>query len=119
MRLVILPAAMAMTLSAAQAQTVIMNSPVSQKSPNEIRIQVSVNFFVPGPVDASEESFQAQEQVRKSIYERAGRECELLRATLANTCRLEAVRININRQIGRQPEGFTAAANMTYQVALK
>lgn len=120
-RSILLAIPFTLLLSAASAQTVIVNRPPTPEGSRggEVRVQVSMNFFVPGAVNASDESFDAQERVRKSMYERANKECEVLKAALASECRLEAININVNRQYGQQMEGFNANSNMTYKVTLK
>lgn len=74
-----------------EAQTVVVQqrSGVPEQK-NAIRAQVS--FFVPGAVNSSEASMKAQEQARRSLYESAAHECDVLRAVLASECRLEIAR---------------------------
>jgi hypothetical protein len=106
--------------SAGHADTVIVQRPNAETRASEVRVQVAMNLFIPGPVNATPESFDAQENVRKAIYERAGRECETLKATLASECRLESINVSTNRQYGPpQAEGFMATGNMTYRITLK
>jgi len=101
-------------------QIVIQQRPSAQEQKGEVRVQVTMSFFVPGVVNGSEESLKAQEQARRSIYESAGRECDVLRAVLASECRLESVGVNINRNFGQpQNEGFTANGNFSFKVTLK
>jgi hypothetical protein len=114
--LLALPLTMALTCASAQP-VVVQPRPAPDRG--EVRVQVNVNFFVPGPVTASDESFQAQEKARRAIYERAGKECELLKATIASECRLEAVNVNVNRQFNQLAEGFVANASMTYKITQK
>jgi hypothetical protein len=87
---------------------------------NEIRVQVNVSFFVPGVASGTEASLKAQEQARRSLYESAARECEVLRAVLATECRLETLGVNINRSYGQpQHEGFTATGTFGFKVTPK
>jgi hypothetical protein len=107
---------------AAPAQQVVIEQRpgVTAKSGGEIRVQVAMGFFVPAPESTGEAAMKAQEQARRVLYESAGRECELLRATLASDCRLESVNVNMNRGYGGQrPEGFNANGNFVYRVTLK
>lgn len=86
----------------------------------DVRISVSMSFFVVGPTDASEAAVKAQEEARRVIYESAARECDVLRAAIASDCRLEAININVNRQYGSQnPQGFNIGGNFSYRVTLK
>jgi hypothetical protein len=83
--------------SGAQQQITIQNRPPAPEQKGEIRIQVNMNFFVPGAVNNMEESLKAQEDARKALYMSAGRECEVLKAALASECHIESVNVNINR----------------------
>jgi hypothetical protein len=87
-----------------------------------VRVQSSLNFFVPGPTGDSEEAQKLREKARRMIYETAARECDLLKETLAKDCRLENVNNNIstNRQYGPTPQdGFTINGSMSFQITLK
>ena len=104
-----------------EAQTVVVQqrSGVPEQK-NAIRAQVTVSFFVPGAVNSSEASMKAQEQARRSLYESAAHECDVLRAVLASECRLESLGVNINRMFGQpQNEGFTATGNFTFKLTPK
>ncbi len=100
-------------------QVVIQSRGADAKA--EIRVQVSMNFFVPGPVNASEASLKSQEEARRTLYANAGRECDVLRATIASECRIESVSVTINRNNygGGQTEGFSANGNFGYRITLK
>ena len=110
-----------LTSISAEAQTVVIQQrggAAEQK--NSIRVQVNVSFFVPGTVDGSEASLKLQEQARRSLYESAGHECEVLKAVLASECHLETLGVNINRSYGQpQHEGFTASGNFGFKVTPK
>ncbi len=118
MRLIpmIAAAALAAQVSGAAAQPAFMPRPDAARG--EVRVQVNVNFFVAGTVNQSAESLQAQENARRSLYERAGKECEVLKATLAGECRLISVNVNINRQFGQQ-EGFNANGSFAFAITPK
>jgi hypothetical protein len=94
------------------------------RNTNSIRVQVGVNFFIPGPADESAESQALRDHARRSIYEMAARECELLRDKLADDCRLESVNVNVNRQFGQQfagqqVEGFQVGGQLGFQIIRK
>jgi hypothetical protein len=99
------------------------------RNANPIRVQVGVNFFVPGPADESADSMALREHARRSIYEMAAHECELLREKLADDCRLESVNVNLNRQFGQQfagqqfpvqqVEGFQVGGTFGYRITRK
>jgi hypothetical protein len=117
----ILAALVLLMIGSAQAQTVVIQQrPGASEQKNEVRVQVNVSFFVPGTVNGSEASLKAQEQARRSLYESAAHECDVLKAVLASDCRLETLGVNINRNYGQpQNEGFTATGNFAYKVTLK
>ncbi|HEY4343692.1 MAG TPA: hypothetical protein VGN05_05055 [Parvibaculum sp.] len=106
--------------SGSAQQITIQNRPQVPEQKGEIRIQVNINFFMPGAVNSMEESLKAQEDARKALYMSAGHECEVLKAALASECRIESVNVNINRSYGRsQNDGFTANGNFGFRVTLK
>jgi hypothetical protein len=85
-----------------------------------MRVQVNISWFVPNPADGDTE--KAQERVRRDFYELAGRECDLLKATIASSCRLQTANIHLNAQAQRVPsqrEGFTVNGSMIFVVAPK
>jgi hypothetical protein len=89
---------------------------------NQVRVSVSISFFVPGAVDGSDDSFTAQEQVRRKVYGSAARECDVLRATIASTCRLESINVNVNPNYsyrGQLRERFNVRGNFAFRITLK
>jgi hypothetical protein len=85
---------------------------------DQVRVQVGVNFFVPGPTNESEEAAKIRDRARRAVYEMAGRECALLQDTIAAECRLESVNVSINRQSG-QVEGFTVSGQLGFRITRK
>jgi hypothetical protein len=130
-RIVVLIAfGLAASVAAAAAQTDFMptvrerivaqerrTTPTAPAAP--IRVQVGVNFFLPGVTAEGEEAWKLRERARRSIYEMANRECALLLEVLASECRLEAINVNVTRQFGTQIEGFVTNGNVTLQITLK
>jgi hypothetical protein len=112
-------------VASAGAQTVTIQRPAGLIDPNAgpIRVQISVNFFVPGPTDESEQSIALRDRASRTIYDMAARECAVLREKLADDCRLESVNVNINRQPqqfgGQQVEGFQAGGTLGYRITQK
>ena len=82
------------------------------RRPHQVRVQVGINFFVPGPTNEGEESMKIRDRARRAVYQMAGRECGLLEDTIAADCRLESLTINLNRQMGQQVEGFIAQGQL-------
>jgi hypothetical protein len=86
----------------------------------QVRIQTSINFFVTGSTGDGEEAQKLRDKARRTIYEMAARECDLLREVLAKDCRMESVNSNIGRQFGQQQqEGYTVNGSMSFQITLK
>ena len=112
-------------IAAALAASVAIAQPLAQdrfsNTPERpVRVQLSINFFVPGSInEASEETSKVREQARRIVYDMAVKECSVLQSAFARDCRLEAVNVNINRQAGQPVEGFLVSGSMTYVVTLK
>jgi hypothetical protein len=112
-------------LASAGAQTIAIQPPRGPVDPSAgpIRVQISVNFFVPGPANDSEQSIALRDRASRTIYDMAARQCEVLRERLADDCRLESVNVNINRQQqqfgGQQVEGFQAGGTLGYRITQK
>jgi hypothetical protein len=88
-----------------------------------VRVQSSINFFVPGPTGDGEEAQKLRDRARRAVYEMAANECDLLREVIAKDCRLESINsnININRQFGQQQQqdGLNVNGSMNLQITLK
>ena len=123
--LVTLAALAALTLGAA-AQDVnplvrerIGVSPAETRG-QQVRVQTSINLFMPGPSGEGEAATQLRDRARRAIYEIAARECGLVEDVMARTCRLEAINVNINRQMGSgMGEGYMVGGNITMMITLK
>jgi hypothetical protein len=112
--------ALLLTTSVQAQQITIQNRSTSGEQKGEIRVQVNISFFVPGAVTNSEASLKSQEDARSALYKTAGRECEVLQASIAHDCRIESVNVNVNRNFGQpQNEGFTANGNFGFRITLK
>ena len=89
----------------------------------QVRVQTSINVFMSGPSGEGEAAEQLRERARRMIYQIASRECGVLEEVLARTCRLEAINVNLNRQMGQMGggvgEGYMVAGSMTMVVTLK
>jgi hypothetical protein len=118
-------ASLLLSLAPSAAQTPGQRSTIEQSgSPSrqegQVRIQTSINFFVTGPTGDGEEAQKLRDKARRTIYEMAARECDLLREVLAKDCRMESVNSNIGRQFGQQQqEGYTVNGSMSFQITLK
>jgi hypothetical protein len=128
-RYVILPAIFLAVATAASAQTIVINPNKtgvlpSTRSAQQVRVSLGVSMFVAAPTDDSQISLKAQEDGRKLIYEAAGHECELLRATIASDCHLDSInlnvqRVNANQNFGQRGDGYNINGNMSYSILTK
>ena len=86
-----------------------------------IRVQSNVNYFVQGPSGSNEEAIAAQAKARQQFYVQASKECDVLLQTIASTCRLDQVNVNIQNQRyhPQQAEGFTLSGSMSFTIAPK
>ena len=75
------------------------NSNPESRGP-QVRVQSSVNVFMPGPAGEGEAGDQLRERARRMIYQMAARECGVLEDVLARTYRLEAINVSLSRQPG-------------------
>ena len=109
---------------AAVAQSTGQRIVIERPSPNVrqegmVRVQLNLTMFITGPTDDSEEAEKARARSRQALYELAGKECDVLRETIANTCRLENVNINLNRQAQQNMQGYNVNGSMAFQITLK
>jgi len=90
-----------------------------ERRADQIRVQVGINFFVPGPTNDSEEATKIRDRARRAVYEMAARECAVLEDTIAAECRLESINVNLNRQAGQQVEGFNVMGQLGFRITMK
>ena len=99
------------------------NSGNAESRGGQVRVQTSINMFMPGPGGEGEAAEQLRERARRMIYQIASRECGVLEEVLARTCRLEGINVNLNRQMGQMGsgmgEGYMVGGSMTMVVTLK
>jgi hypothetical protein len=89
-------------------------------SARPVRVQVGINFFMPSAVgEENDEASRVREHARRLVYAMASKECAVLQDVLANSCRLEALNVNVNRQAGQPLGGFAVHGSMTYSITLK
>ena len=97
------------------------NNPPRQE--NMVRVQNNISFFVAGPTGEGDEAQKMRDRAQRSVYEMAGRQCDLLREILAKDCRMESVNVNVNannRQFNQQQaEGLNVNGTMSLQITLK
>jgi hypothetical protein len=97
------------------------NNPPRQE--NMVRVQNNISFFIAGPTGDGDEAQKLRDKAQRSVYEIAGRQCDLLREILAKDCRMESVNVNVNannRQFNQQQtEGLNVNGTMSLQITLK
>jgi hypothetical protein len=80
--------------SLAQAQiprTAVMEQMAGSRQEGWVSIQNSINYFVAGPTGEGKEAQKLRDRARRTIYEIASRECDLLREVIAKECRMVSV----------------------------
>ncbi|WP_342711984.1 hypothetical protein AAFG13_10805 [Bradyrhizobium sp. B124] len=99
----------------------LVEQPVPIRQEGTVRVQSNVNLFLPGPSGDGEEAQKLRDRARRTVYEMAAHECDLLREVIAKDCRLESINVNINvaRQYGQQQDGFNVNGSMSMQITLK
>ncbi|MCP4620709.1 MAG: hypothetical protein GY844_30245 [Bradyrhizobium sp.] len=109
-------------LACAAGVLALLATPASSQQSNAVRqdapvrVQSSINFFIQGPTGDGEEAQRLRDKARRTVYEMAARECDLIREVFARECRLDSVNVNIGRQYGsQQPEGYTVNGSMSVQ----
>jgi hypothetical protein len=112
----------------ASAQTIVINpnksGVVAPARVEQVRVSLGVSMFAPAPGDDSAQSLKAQEDGRKMVYEAAGHECDVLRATIAASCTLESININVqrvtaNQNYGQKVDGYNINGNISYSIVTK
>jgi hypothetical protein len=96
----------------------------AQSDRRGVRVQLGINFFLPGPTNDGEDAAKIRDRARRSIYEMAGRECGVLLDTIASECRLDSVTVNLTRQTQQMPqmgqvEGFAVNGQLGFQITHK
>jgi hypothetical protein len=119
---------LAALVTAASAQTIVINPNKTGVMPppaaQQVRISLSMSMFVPAASNDSAQALKAQEDGRKMVYDAAGQECDVLRATLASSCTLESININVqyvpgNQNFGQRSEGYNINGNVAYRISTK
>ncbi len=114
--------------TAASAQTIVINPSkpgmIPSARPEQVRVSLGISMFQPAAGDDSTQSLKAQEDGRKTVYEAAGHECDILRATIATNCTLESININVqrvfaNQNFGQKADGYNINGNMIYSIVTK
>ena len=111
-----------MSASAGAGERIVIDhGPRTTAIKSEVRVRVSMSLFVPTSLDDSDASMKAQEHARRMLYESAGKECDMLRATIASECRLEGINVSMQmtRGYGQRQPGLNASGNFNYRISLK
>lgn len=93
-------------------------SPVLAQSPT---IPVNASYSLQIPATDDEKAVSDQEKaLKRSMYERAARECDDLKATIARTCQI--TNINVSTQLNRNPGSpaqIYVSTNVQMQITAK
>ena len=54
---------------------IVAQNPQTPSERRMVRIQVGINFFLPGPTNDGDEATKLRDRARRTVYEMAGREC--------------------------------------------
>jgi hypothetical protein len=101
-------------------QRIVIERPSPQvRQEGMVRVQLNLSMFISGPTDDSEEAEKSRARSRQAFYDLAAKECDVLRDTIAGTCRLENININLNRQSQQNMQGYNVNASMAFQITLK
>jgi hypothetical protein len=84
-----------------------------------VRVQMSIQLFLAGPTDDSEDADKQRERARRALYNLASKEGDVLREVMARDCRLESININLHRQGNVQMQGYAVNGAMGFQITLK
>ena len=107
----------------AQNRIIVEQGNNTPRQENMVRVQNNISFFLAGPTGDGDEAQKLRDKAQRSVYEMAGRQCDLLREILAKDCRMESVNVNVNannRQFNQQQtEGLNVNGTMSLQITLK
>ena len=107
----------------AQNRIIVEQGNKAPRQENMVRVQNNISFFIARPTGDGDEAQKLRDKAQRSVYEMAGRQCDLLREILAKDCRMESVNVNVNannRQFNQQQtEGLNVNGTMSLQITLK
>ena len=108
----LLVAALAAQVAAAEAQTT--------PPPRPVTVSLSFNMTIPAFESGPQGNFTLSEGTRKAFYELVAGECRLLLATIASSCQVINVNVNISEQRHHQPNAYVQVhGSGSYAVTLK
>jgi hypothetical protein len=85
--------------------------------------EVRVSYSIRVPLKGDDENSQSEtmQQGRRMLYEMSAKECELILATIASSCKLEGLNIqaNVMRQSRRDDDALSLSANARFRIELK
>jgi hypothetical protein len=109
----------AVAQSTGQRIVIERGSQAAARQEGMVRVQLNMHMFITGPTDDSEEAEKGRRRSRQAFYDLAAKECDVLRDTIANTCRLENINVNLTRQSQQNMQGYNVNASMAFQITLK
>lgn len=104
----------------------IGSASAQQYAPNKFSkgaAEIRVNYSIRVPLKGDDENSQNEtmEQGRRMLYEMSAKECDLILATIASSCRLEGLNIqaNVMRRNRRDDDALNLSANARFKIELK
>ncbi len=90
---------------------------------NKGAAEVRVNYLIRVPIKGDDENSQnaTMEQGRRMLCEMTAKECDLILATIASSCRLEGLNIqaNVMHQNRHDDDQLNLSANARFKIELK
>ena len=114
-------AAAAVLVFASHADAQDQRYSMGRTGTNTVSVSVTFSYPVKLPGGEAEEQQKAMETGRRRLYEIADKECRVLLATIASTCRLERLNVNsnVNRRIIDGEQQAQMSASATYRIEPK
>lgn len=83
-------------------------------------VNTSYSLQMPVTGDTDVAATDQERSLKRSLYERAARECEDLKATIALTCQITSINVStqINRHAGSPPQLYVSS-NVQMQITAK
>ena len=106
-------------LAVVAAGGAVIAAPAAQAASQAIQANASFSAQI-AAAESETEITEQEKSLKRAMYERAARECDDLRATIALTCSISGINVStqINRNYG-QPPTIYVNSSVTMQVTLK
>lgn len=91
---------------------------VVKKQAETVRVNIGMNFMLTGVSDPIGDDARLRDRTRRNVYQMALKECDLLLELLASECRIEAISINLNRNL-QAADSINVSASVALRVIQK